>query len=178
MDQALNPFPWFRMMRESTPVYFNSRNKMWSVFRYGDVQRVLSDHTSFSSQIIDSNQPLDASIVNTDPPRHRQLRSLASQAFTPRAIAQLTPRISEIVHELLDHVVSRGRMEVIDDLSYPLPALLMAELLGVPLADRASFNRSSDQVILPTSSIPQDPQEEMIKYSFCMIEHHFLEPPP
>src|SRR5258708_30292728 len=109
------------MMRESTPVYFNSRNKMWSVFRYGDVQRVLSDHTSFSSQIIDSNQPLDASIVNTNPPRHRQLRSLASHAFTPRAIAQLTPRIIEIVHQLLHHVEFRGRTHVTPDHSYQLP---------------------------------------------------------
>jgi len=176
MDQALNPFPWFRMMRESAPVYFNSRNKMWSVFRYGDVQRVLSDHTSFSSQIMDSNQPLDASIVNTDPPRHRQLRSLASQAFTPRAIAQLTPRISEIVHELLDHVVSRGRMDVIDDLSYPLPVMVIAEMLGVPLADRERFKRWSDQVVGAASSSAQDPQQEMSEYFLWMIEQRRREP--
>src|SRR5260370_38638908 len=110
---------------------------------------------------MDSTKPRDASIVNPDPPRHRQLRSLASQAFTPRAIAQLTPRISEIVHELLDHVVSRGRMDVIDDLSYPLPVMVIAEMLGEPLADPERFKRCSAQVVGATPSCSLNPQEVM-----------------
>ena len=109
MDMALNPFPWFRTMRESAPVYFEQRNNMWNVFRYDDVQTVLTDYTNFSSQFIGSNQPIDASLINTDPPRHRQLRSLVSQAFTPRTIERLTPRITAIVNELLDEVVSSAR---------------------------------------------------------------------
>src|SRR5260370_27858772 len=125
---------------------------------------------------MDSTKPRDASIVNPDPPRHRQLRSLASQAFTPRAIAKLTQRISEIVHQLLDHVVSRGRMDVIDDLSYPLPVMVIAEMLGVPLADRERFKRWSDQVVGATSSSAQDPQQEMSEYFLWMIEQRRREP--
>src|SRR5260370_42328956 len=118
MDLALNPFPWFRIMRESAPVYFEQRNNMWNVFRYDDVQTVLTDYAKFSSQFMGSNQPIDASLINTDPPRHRQLRSLVSQAFTPRTMERLTPRITTIVNELLDEVISSGKMDIIHDLAY------------------------------------------------------------
>ena len=73
---------------------------MWHVFRYDDVQRVLSEHATFSSRIGGDNpsetgQLFAASLINTDPPRHRQLRSLVSQAFTPRSVEALGPRISD-----------------------------------------------------------------------------------
>src|SRR6184192_2418856 len=114
---ALNPYPWFRMMRESNPIYFDQQRHSWSVFRYNDVQRVLSDFSAFSSQFMGSGEPLESSLISTDPPRHRQLRLLVTQAFTPRTIAQLTPRITEIVHDLLDKVVAKGEMDVIQDLA-------------------------------------------------------------
>src|SRR5438128_577801 len=108
MEQLLDPFPWYRMMREKEPVHYDQQRNMWEVFRYDDVQRVLSDHASFSSHFIGPGHPLSASIVNTDQPRHRQLRSLVTQAFTPRTVAQLAARITTIVHELLDRVAPSG----------------------------------------------------------------------
>ena len=78
MDMALNPFPWFRIMRESAPVYFEQRNNMWNVFRYDDVQTVLTDYTNFSSQFIGSNQPIDASLSH---------RSSTAQAIALISIA-------------------------------------------------------------------------------------------
>ena len=176
MDQALNPFPWFRMMRESAPVYFDSRHDTWGVFRYNDVQRVLSDYASFSSQFSDSNQPLDASMINTDPPRHRQLRSLVSQAFTPRTIAQLTPRIATIVNELLDAVAPAGKMDIIDDLAYPLPVIVIAELLGIPREDREHFKLWSDQLVGAASTGGRNPQRAMGEYFLRMIELRRREP--
>lgn len=173
---ALNPYPWFRMMRESNPVYFNSQRQSWSIFRYNEVQRVLSEHSSFSSEFVGMNNPLGSSIIGMDPPRHRQLRSLVTQAFTPRTVAQLAPRITAITHELLDAVASKGMMDVIDDLAYPLPVTVIAELLGVPLADRERFKYWSDQVVEATPHRDRNAQMEMSQYFRRMIEQRRREP--
>lgn len=150
-NPRLNPFPWYRQMRETDPVSFNPEFGAWSVFRYDDVQQVLSDYATFSSRFglpaAAQEHPLAASLIATDPPRHRELRALVSQGFTPRAIGQLEPRINEISSELLDHVAPNGRMDVVDDFSYPLPVIVIAELLGIPTEDRALFKAWSDAVV-------------------------------
>lgn len=163
-------------MRGSAPVFLDPRRQNWSVFKYNDVQRVLSEHSVFSSQFDSSNQPLDSSMISMDPPRHRQLRSLVTLAFTPRTIARLEPRITEIVNELLDNVAPRGKMDVINDLSTPLPVTVIAELLGIPLADRASFKLWSDQLVGAAPSYGKDPQEEMSHYFNWIIEQRRKEP--
>jgi cytochrome P450 len=82
-----------------------------------------------------------------DPPRHRQLRSLATQVFTPRVVAQLAPRITAITNELLDKVPMTGEMDVVRDLAYPLPVTVIAELLGIPSEMREDFKRWSDALV-------------------------------
>lgn len=173
---GLDPFAWYAIMRESAPVFLDPRRQSWSVFKYNDVQRVLSEHSVFSSQFIGSDQPLDASIISMDPPRHRQLRSLVTLAFTPRTIARLEPRIVEITNELLDRVAPQGKMDVINDLSAPLPVTVIAELLGIPLADRESFKLWSDQLIGAAPSDGKDPQESMSDYFKWIVEQRREEP--
>ncbi len=185
---ALDPFPWYRMMRTSVPVARVPQGGMSLVFRYDDVQRVLSEHATFSSQARPQGQmpqhPLGASIISTDPPRHRQLRGLVSQAFTPRAVARLEPRIAEIVEQLLDEVVDRGEMDVIEDLAYPLPVIVIAELLGIPPADRATFKQWSDAVVTGARGAPGTDglaqraalQAEMNAYFARMIEERRRDP--
>jgi cytochrome P450 len=163
-------------MRESAPVFLDPRSHNWSVFKYNDVQRVLSEHSVFSSQFIGSDQLLDASMISMDPPRHRQLRMLVTLAFTPRTIARLEPRITEIVNELLDKVAPQGKMDVINDLSTPLPVTVIAELLGIPLADRANFKLWSDQLVGAVPSYGKNPQEEMSHYFKWIIEQRRKEP--
>ena len=114
--EDLDPFPWYRSMRETRPVFQDPRSGLWMCFRYADVEHVLSDHERFSSRFG------DLSLLNTDPPRHRQLRSLVSQAFTPRPVEALRPRISAIVDELLDTVAGRGAMDLVADFAVPLPS--------------------------------------------------------
>ncbi len=82
-----------------------------------------------------------------DPPRHRQLRNLVSQAFTPRMVAQMELRISEITNGLLDQVAAKGEMDAIRDLAYPLPVTVIAELLGIPTEFREDFKRWSDALV-------------------------------
>lgn len=148
-DRRLNPYPWYQTMRANTPIAYNESYNSWSVFSYDAVQRVLTDYHDFSSQIMGSGEglPLGTSLINSDPPRHRKLRSIVTQAFTPRTIAQLTPRITEIVKELLDKVAAKGTMDVMEDLAYPLPVIVIAELLGVPVKDRNQFKHWSDVIV-------------------------------
>ncbi len=176
IERQLNPFPWYQHMRETNPVFYSEEYGGWSVFRYNDVQKVLTDYSLFSSQYMGEQQPIAMSIINTDPPRHRQLRSLVTQAFTPRRIAQLEPRITQIVNELLDKVQPTGKMDVIDDLAYPLPVIVIAEMLGIPPEEREQFKHWSDELVGETRTPGHNPQMEMGMYFYQKIEQRRQEP--
>jgi cytochrome P450 len=150
------PFEWYRTMRASQPVFKDPGWVSWQVFRYADVVRVLSEYTTFSSdgqRIQDAIGhtgefgPIMSSILRMDPPRHRHLRNLVSQAFTPRMVTHLEPRIAAITNELLDHVAAAGEMDVVRDFAYPLPVTVISELLGVPAELREDFKRWSDALV-------------------------------
>ncbi|PMY57442.1 cytochrome P450, partial [Pseudomonas sp. FW305-25] len=83
-----------------------------------------------------SGQLFASSLITADPPRHRQLRSLVTQAFTPKAVDALAPRISALTDELLEGLVGRGgSADLIQDLAYPLPVIVISELMGIPGQD-------------------------------------------
>jgi cytochrome P450 len=153
-EQLYAPYDWYRQMRETQPVYHDPDWGAWHVFRYADVARVLSEYVTFSSDEsryqpaeYQENSPISSSILRMDPPRHRQLRNLVSQAFTPRMVAQMELRISEITNGLLDQVAAKGEMDAIRDLAYPLPVTVIAELLGIPTEFREDFKRWSDALV-------------------------------
>jgi cytochrome P450 len=178
----LNPFDWYRVQREISPVSHSQTNGIWSVFGYEDVQRTLSDYANFSSALAmggggDMSNPLGASMLSSDPPRHRQLRSLVTQAFTPRTVALLEPRITAIVQELLDGVT--GEFDLIDTLAYPLPVIVIAELLGIPQEDRDLFKLWSDAIVVgprAAGMADRDPQHEMSQYFLQLIQERQRHP--
>jgi cytochrome P450 len=136
-------FDSLRRRRETQPILHEAGEpSMWHVFGYDDVVAVLSDHARFSSRYpaIECSL-LSETVVAKDPPDHRKLRSLVNLAFTPRAVARLSARIADITQELLDAVRARGEMDVVADLAHPLPARVIAELLGMPRDDRDIFQR-------------------------------------
>ena len=94
-------------------------------------------------------------LLYRDPPDHTRLRRLVSKAFTPRMVEQLRPRVQAIADALLDAVTARGEMDVIDDYAFPLPITVIAEMLGIPAADRAQFRDWSDALL--TGTPPQLP---------------------
>jgi cytochrome P450 len=152
-------------MRASQPVFKNPEGGAWLAFRYADVARVLSEYTTFSSDsqrmaqaagFTGATSPIASSIVRMDPPRHRHLRSLVSQAFTPRMVAQMEPRITAITNELLDRVTAAGEMDMIRDLAYPLPVTVISELLGVPVELREDFKRWSDALVTGDESTTEE----------------------
>ena len=151
LREPLNPFPSYRQMRATSPVFYAPEFRSWFVTRYADVQRVVDDPVLFSSeQAIRSRAGEKRSVPTllwTDPPRHGQLRSLVSQAFNPRTIAALAPRITQIVHAHLDAVAPAGHMDIVRDLANPLPIIVIAELLGIPATDQAQFKHWSDLIV-------------------------------
>ena len=161
-----NPYPGYKVLREHRPVHWNDLFEAWVFTRYDDVDAVLM-HPRFSadrakartrfSEMIRQQQerfgPFSQAptMLTSDPPEHTRLRRLVSKAFTPRAVEDLRPRIREIVSELLDGVAGRETFDLVDEIAYPLPVIVIAEMLGVPPEDRAEFKRWSNDVVATLS---------------------------
>ncbi|MDN4643031.1 cytochrome P450 [Arthrobacter sp. PsM3] len=173
-------------MREAAPVFHDEQSGSWHVFRYDDVQRVLSEHARFSSRMRgeDSSETghlFASSLITTDPPRHRQLRSLVTQAFTPKAVDALAPRISNLTKELLEGIAALGTADLIQALAYPLPVIVISELMGIPTEDRDRFKQWSDVIVSQTrtSATNEDHQAtnaEMTGYFLDLIEQRRSRP--
>jgi len=133
-----DPYARYARMRATTPVHFNPDLQLWEIFGYHDIQAVLGDPATFSSDISALQ-----TMVTMDPPRHTQLRKLVARAFTNKLIAALEPRVREITVKLLDRVENAGRMDIIGDLAFPLPIAVISELLGLPPDDRNKFKQWS-----------------------------------
>jgi cytochrome P450 len=150
LDPAVlaNPYPLFHRLRREDPVHWDPFLHAWVVTRYADVLEVLhtfaADRTPTPEQLASMGlaqlAPLAQLMVKQmlfmDASAHTRLRGLASQAFTPARIEALRSHIQEIVDRLLDAVQVRGAMDVIADLAEPLPAIVTAEMLGLPVEDR------------------------------------------
>ena len=142
-----NPYPLYHRLRSEAPVLWDPFLHAWVVTRYKDVvtvfQRFSANRTPTPEQLaalgLSALKPLAQVMVLQmlflDPPAHTRVRGLASKAFTPRRVEVLRSHIQDITSSLLDAVQSRGHMDVIADLAYPLPAIVTAEMLGVPTSD-------------------------------------------
>jgi cytochrome P450 len=146
---------WLRGRRPEKPVGFDPATGMWNVYGYPEVVRVLGDPVTFSSDTLRllpesvkrGRNMAEGNLVQMDEPDHKKLRRLVSEAFTPRVVADLEPRIAALTHQLLDAAERRGRLELVADLAYPLPVIVIAELLGVPSSDRDLFKEWVDKML-------------------------------
>ena len=146
-ETLADPYPLYRRLRTEDPVHWDPYLHSWVVTRYADVVHVFqhfsADRTPTPERLaamgMESLGPIARVMVRQmlflDPPAHTRIRTLAARAFTPRRVAGLRTRIEGIVDRLLDAVQGAGRMDVIADLAYPLPAIVTAELLGLPTDD-------------------------------------------
>ena len=132
-DLRRNPYPLYEQVRRVSPLFREPESGVWMIFDYAGVKRALDDHERFSSK----HGP--DWMIFTDPPRHTKLRALISKGFTPRSVANLEPRIRELSRQLLDRVIERGEMDVAADFAVPLPMMVIAEMLGIPVEDRGRF---------------------------------------
>jgi len=161
-----DPHPWLAKLRRETPIYRyvqRDGNVSWMLTRHADCAAVLRDPdwsaakfpTAMLEQVA-ANPSAPFSVVARmllhmmllkDGTDHARLRTLVNKAFTPRVIAELRPRVQAIADELLDAAVDRGELDAIDDLGMPLPIIVIADLLGIPLERRADLKRWSDALV-------------------------------
>jgi cytochrome P450 len=162
-----NPYPMYHRLRAEDPVHRNPLG-FWVLTRYDDVVWALRD-ARLAKEAITSvvaerfgivNPPtLTRSMLDSDPPDHTRLRGLVSKAFTPRVVEHLRPRVQAIVDDLLARLDGRHGMDLIEDFAYPIPVIVICELLGVPVEDRDRFRawgldmaRSLDAVLFGPQS--------------------------
>src|SRR5262249_6296457 len=158
-DYRRNPYPVYDQLRSTSPMLHDPRSDRWMLFDYDGVKRALSDPDAFSSAAT-PNGPGETLpwLVFFDPPRPTKLPALVTRAFTPRVVANLEPRIREFSRDLLDQTIERGEMDLAADFSVPLPLMVIAEMLGIPLADRPQFKRWCDVILTLSDTVTGNPE--------------------
>jgi cytochrome P450 len=167
-----NPYPFYARLRAVAPVWrvtLRDRRTAWLVTRYEDVARVLKDDTFAKDKLnaMDPEQraktpwvpgflkPLERNMLDLDDPDHVRLRALVSKAFIPRLIERLRGQIEPLCEELLDAMERerrrKGGTDLVAGYALPLPATVIAELLGVPAEDHAKFHRWSNRLVSVSS---------------------------
>ena len=151
-DVRYDPFPLYARARREHPVYMHEGLPLVSVFRYDDIQTILKDPATWSNVFppppgVVLRADLPPSMLLQDPPEHTRLRGLVNQAFTPRMIRRLEPRMEEIAHELLDAALAQRHVDLVEALTYPLPVIVIAEMIGVPMDHRDQFKEWSDGLV-------------------------------
>ena len=161
LSEISQTYNWFEERRANAPVFQDEQAPfpIWQVFRYEDVLTVLNDYSRFSSQAFGVGGGFLAdTLVAKDPPDHRKLRNLVNQAFTPRSVARLSERITQVTQELLNTAREKGSMDVVSEMAFPLPAKIIAEMLGVPDEDWNIFQRWAQMENSPMPTAQQDGQ--------------------
>jgi hypothetical protein len=187
LDPAVlaDPYPLYHRLRAEDPVHWDPFLHAWVVTSYADVVTVFQRFSADRSYTPEQLQALGMAALSPiarvmvqqmlfmDPPAHTRIRGLAAKAFTPRRVEQLRTHIQEIVDDLLDAVEAKGSLEVIADLAYPLPAIVTAELLGVPPTDRDQLKAWSEDFAEMLGNFQHNPDrftrvlrslEEMLAY--------------
>ncbi|MDP2314528.1 MAG: cytochrome P450 [Pseudomonadota bacterium] len=137
----------FAARRAAGAVDWDAELGAWAAVRHAEVKRVLSDWEGFSSARAASPTGFRPSLITTDPPRHRALREVVAKAFTPRAVAALEPRIQTVAADLLERACHRDTFDLVADFAHPLPVIVIAEMLGVPVSDRPLYRRWADAIL-------------------------------
>ncbi len=163
-----DPYPFYAQLRDEAPVHritLGDKRTVWLVTRYEDAVTVLKDDRFVKDKrtVMSPDQlarepwipsmlkPLEHNMLDVDAPDHTRLRGLVHMAFTPRLVENMRERIERLTDDLLDAAEARGRMDLIHDYALPLPTTIIAEMLGVPVADRHKFHRWSSTIV---STVP------------------------
>ena len=175
--QLSDPYPFFAEARAAAPVFYSPALRYWLVTRYRDVKEVMQNWKLFSaSNTLDTLKPLCAhalkalaeggfsavkALTNADPPAHTRVRRLANVAFTPRRVAQMEPFIRTLAARFVEQRLTRGRADIVQELAWDLPALVIFNVIGVPEADVPRVKAATGKRVLINWGYPSD--EEQIR---------------
>lgn len=148
----------FDWLRTNDPVHRDERNELWVLSKYDDVAHAERHPETFISGrgVRPKGESVNLSIASMDDPEHARQRRLIARGFTPKRIGELTDRIRAVTRELIDAVASRGECDFVADLAAPLPLIVIAELLGLPVDDRDRLRHWSDTMIAGEGSSAGD----------------------
>ncbi|MFF3458994.1 cytochrome P450 [Streptomyces sp. NPDC002730] len=178
-DFIANPYPYYARLRESGPVHevrLPNGEEMWLIVGHDEARAALADPRLSKSPATIGATMLDEQVIGPyllvlDPPDHTRLRKLVVREFTARRVESLRPRIQQITDGLLDAMLPAGHGDLVDALAFPLPIIVICELLGVPAADRDAFRKWSNEIVAPTgSAAEQDAVHGLAAYLDELIE--------
>jgi pimeloyl-[acyl-carrier protein] synthase len=178
-----NPYPHYFALRAGPPYRFKMFVPCILVARYADVTTVLHDHAHFSSErpkalLVNDGYDNVQDMLTTalsDPPQHTRIRQAVTKDFTPKRIQAMEPRIREITRELLDAIEAKGSFDALIDLFDPLPAMVLAEIFGVPAEDYPRFKAWSDLITRSVRVMPGVPLPANIRAAFVDLRAYFTE---
>ncbi len=197
-----DPYPNYQRVRETTPVYWSQLLGSWVLTRYADVKAALMDQrlsaaltreaqaAQLSEDLRSQLEPVDELlgrwVLFQDNPAHRRLRHALTGAFTPRVMEQLRPRIQTLADELIDAARGRGELDLVADFALRLPAMVIAELLGVSSTEHQRFQHWVHTIALyfaigslgnvVTIGALRETVEQMADYMREIVDHHRREP--
>ena len=164
-ELRVNPYPAIEQMRESGSVVWSPKGNQWLVLGYEEANSILRSK-SFGKRLLESWKPPNvvirgamralrrkqgSSMLIQDPPTHTRLRALVNSAFTPGVIHSLETHIKEIANDLADKMATRleagKEVDLFSDFAFPLPVIVIAELLGVPPENRDQFKKWSTDIV-------------------------------
>jgi cytochrome P450 len=166
-DVIADPYPYYGRLREEDPVHWNELYELWVVTRHDDVVWMTRHHELFSNAVF-RNDPRPAypaidesdlglyeyvrnyqadQFIQHDRPEHLEMRKVVHSYFTPRAMEAWRPFVQKAVQELLDAAEHKGHMDVMKDVATPLPVLVIAQMMGVPAADRPHVRKLAEKLL-------------------------------
>ncbi len=157
-ELSANPYPFYEELRRKDPVHRMRLQDAWVLTDYADVDMVLRDNRRFGNAGRDFGYIPQVSMLDLDPSQHTKVRALVSHGFTPRSVAALEPRIRETVDGLFGSVEVKERFDLIADIAFPLPVIVIAEMLEGSTEDREQFNEWSNKVSLIVDSLLNEGQ--------------------
>lgn len=183
-----NPFPTFAQMRKEDPIYRvetgNNPPILWVVTNHEYSEAILRDHTRFVKQWQNTLTPeeraklapepiavqmMNNHMLNSDGSDHTRLRTLVNKAFSGTIIAQQRERVQTIANQLLDQVEATGKMDLIDDYAFPIPIVVICDLLGIPHQDRDKFRAWSNAFL--TEARSEEEWQEQVKFLQGMLDY-------
>lgn len=184
-----NPYPVYDRLRVNDPIFWSAENNFWLFTSYADIVSLIqNDHLS-SNRIgaHASRMPPEAKehfrpfftavsswMLMIDPPDHTRLRGLVNKAFTPAVVENMRSLVQKLVDDMIASVTKQGRMDVMSDVANPLPATVIAEMLGVPATDQQQFKAWSDDIAMALGGIDSARSREELFALYDLAQKSFL----
>lgn len=184
-----NPYPVYDELRVNDPIHWSAENGYWILTRYADIAAQVQNDCLSSNRIAahqgrmpeaakEHFRPFFTAVgswmLMIDPPDHTRLRALVSKAFTPGVVENMRALVQKLVDEMLASVTERGSMEVMTDLANPLPATVIAEMLGVSGTDQQQFKAWSDDIAMGLGGIDSARTKEELFSLYDLAQKSFI----